>query len=140
MVEVAFHTGLSDPLDYACRLLRKAWRQGRQLVVTGAPEQLQRLDGLLWTFEPDEFVPHLRLRRGEAVSPPLRRTPIWLADAAEDAESRDVLINLGPDWPQAAGAFARVIELVGALPDAVDAGRQRWRCYVTAGITPTRPN
>ena len=139
MPEVDFHTGLSDLPGYACRLLRKAWRQGRQIVVTGPSEQLQRLDTLLWTFDPEDFVPHARLRPGSPIAAALRRTPIWLAEVAEDAPPRDVLVNLGPDWVEAGTAFGRVVELVGALPDAVDAGRRRWRQYLAAGITPTRP-
>ena len=43
MPEVAFHTGVADKPGYTCRLLRKAWRQGAQVVVTGSGEQLQRL-------------------------------------------------------------------------------------------------
>ena len=27
--------------------------------------------------------------------------------------SRDVLVNLGPDWPEGCEGFARVVELVG---------------------------
>lgn len=139
MPEVDFHTGLSDLPGYACRLMRKAWRQGRQIVATGPPLLLQQLDGQLWTFDPDDFVPHLRLRRDEPIAAAQRRTPIWLAELAEQAPSRDVLVNLGPDLAPAFAEFARVVELVGALPDAVEDGRRRWRQYLAAGITPTRP-
>ena len=47
MTTVDFHTGVADKLGYTCRLLRKAYRAGNQVVVAGAPEQLARLDGLL---------------------------------------------------------------------------------------------
>ncbi len=136
MPEVSFHTGVADKAGYTCRLLRKAWRQGRQMVVTGSDEQLQRLDALLWTFEQAEFVPHLRLRRGATPPAQMRRTPIWLADMPEDAPTRDVLVNLGPDWPEGFAGFARVIEVVGDDPADVSEGRRRWRQYRAAGAEP----
>lgn len=145
MAEVDFHTGVADKLGYTCRLLRKAWRAGRRVVVTGAPEQLSRLDSLLWTFDPGDFIPHARLRSGEAVPARLARTPIWLADApidlltdpAADAGRHDVLVNLGPAVAADVERFARVIEIVAEPPDEVASGRQRWRHYLAAGLKPT---
>jgi DNA polymerase-3 subunit chi len=136
MTQVAFHTGIDDTLSYACRLLRKAYRQGARVVVTGSAELLQRLDRQLWIFEPLEFVPHLRLKAGAAPTPLQLRTPIWLADAGARVPHREVLINLGPQLPEDGASFARVIELVSADPDALAAGRQRWRAYEAQGLTP----
>ncbi|EHR71538.1 DNA polymerase III, chi subunit [Burkholderiales bacterium JOSHI_001] len=133
MTEVAFHTGVADPLDYACRLLRKAWRQGARAVVTGAPEQLARLDVQLWTFDPGEFIPHARLRVGQQPAPELLRTPIWLADAGAAAPAAPVLVNLGPDGPDDIQRYERVIEIVGPDDEPRRAARQRWRQYEAAG-------
>lgn len=134
-LEVDFHTGVSDKLGYTCRLLRKAWRSGKQLVVTGHPAALNRLDQLLWTFDPGEFVPHARLRAGQALPPRLARTPIWLADAPADAGPRDVLVNLGPAPLADAAGCPRIIEIVADEPGEVDAGRERWRQHKAAGAT-----
>ncbi len=142
MAEVDFHTGVADKLGYTCRLLRKAWRAGHRVVVTGSPEQLARLDSLLWTFEPGDFIPHARLRGGEALPPRLARTPIWLAEIAADAASAadagvpQVLVNLGPDAVANAGAWSRIIEIVAEPADEVASGRQRWRQHLAAGQTP----
>lgn len=135
-LEVDFHTGVDDKLGYACRLLRKAWRAGKQVVVTGPAAELNRLDQLLWTFEPGEFIPHARLRAGQAIAPRLARTPIWLAEAPADAGPRDVLVNLGPAALDDAAGCPRVIEIVADAPDEVDAGRERWRRYKAAGLSP----
>lgn len=137
---VDFHTGVADKLGYACRLLRKAWRAGGRVVVAGSPDQLTRLDALLWTFEVGEFIPHARLLAGQAVAPHLARTPIWLADVPADipadAGLPDVLVNLGPGWVAGFEGFPRVIEIVAEPADDVASGRQRWRQYLAAGITP----
>jgi DNA polymerase III subunit chi len=134
--EVDFHTGLDDKLAYACRLLRKAVRAGKVVAVTGAAAELARLDLLLWTFEPGEFIAHVRLRAGDMAAPRLARTPVWLVDRPEDAPACDVLVNLGPQAAHAADACARVIELVARDEADVEAARQRWRRYKAAGIAP----
>lgn len=133
--EVAFHTGMADKLDHACRLLRKAYRQGARVVVTGDAAQLGRLDQALWTFEPQEFVPHARLRAGQAAGPRLARTPIWFVDAGAEPPHHEVLVNLGPEMAAGCERFGRVIELVAGDPDDRAAGQQRWRAHKAMGHT-----
>jgi DNA polymerase III subunit chi len=137
MPEVAFHTGVPDKLGYACRLLRKAWRQQARVTVTGDSGLLARLDSALWTFDPQEFIPHARLRAGQAPSEALAPTPIWLADAGALPPAADVLVNLGPDDAPEADRFARVIELVGADDADRQAARRRWRAYEARGLAVT---
>ena len=135
-MQVDFHTGLGDKLAYACRLLRKAHRSRARVVVTGDAAQLARLDQLLWTFEPGEFIPHARLRAGERVSARLAPTPLWLAEQPADAGACEVLVNLGPAGLGDGPLPARTIELVARSADEVAAGRQRWRAHVAAGRAP----
>ena len=134
---VDFHSGVADKLAYACRLLRKALRGGQPVVVTGKPGDLNRLDQLLWTFEPGEFLPHARWKAGQAPPDRLARTPLWLADQPGDTGLDQVLVNLGPEAAPQAAHFTRVIELVGEDPDEVAAARARWRHYRAEGLTPT---
>ncbi len=148
MSQVDFHTGLAGKQPYACRLLRKAYRAGKRVVVTGDAAQLARLDQLLWTFDPGEFIPHARLRAGERPPPHLAPTPLWLAEQPADAGACDVLVNLGPgglgdgsgdgsgNGSGDAPLPARTIELVARADDEVAAGRQRWRAHLAAGRAP----
>ncbi len=94
MPQVEFHTGVASPLHFACRLLRKAWRQGVAVVVTAPPPALAALDRELWTFEPLEFVPHLRVAPGQPAGPALRRTAVWLCEGAVPRPGPQVLVNL----------------------------------------------
>lgn len=145
MTRVDFHSGVADKLGHACRLVRKAWRAGHRVVVTGSPEQLSRLDVQLWTFEPGEFIPHARLRAGATVPPPLARTPVWLADRPGDLPAdvqatmgeRGVLVNLGPEPATGVERFPRLIEIVAQAADDVASGRLRWRHCVAAGLAPS---
>lgn len=135
MPQVAFHTGV-EKIDHACRLLRKAYRQGARVAVTGEASQLAQLDRALWTFEPLAFVPHARLGRGATVPPRLSPTPIWLVDDAQASPTHDVLVNLGPGLAAGGERYARVIELVSAdAQDAAD-GRRRWRAWEGLGVRP----
>ena len=136
MSTVIFHSGVTDKLAYTCRLVRKAWRSGQRVVVTGSADQLARLDSLLWTFEKGEFLPHARLRAGQALAAHLGRTPVLLADVATEAGHGEVLVNLGPSGVPGHGHFTRINELVADSDEDVQSGRQRWRAYLAQGVQP----
>ena len=133
---VEFHTGVADPLAFACRLLRKAYRRGARVLVTAPAPQLEALDRALWTFDERDFVPHLRL--AGAPDPALAaRTPIWLTDAAPPPGCPEVLVNLGAAVADELAPFTRVIEIVAADADTEQAGRARWREYRARGLPVT---
>ena len=64
MPQVEFHSGVAQPLNFACRLLRKACRQRVPVLVSAPAPTLDALDRELWTFEALEFLPHRRWREG----------------------------------------------------------------------------
>lgn len=130
---VEFHTGVEDPLGFACRLLRKAYRSGARVAVTAPPTLLAALDQALWTFSPQEFVPHVRMPGAHDLA---AKTPIWLVADASVARGQPVLVNLGAEAVGQADAFERIIEIVGTDADARDAGRARWRHYEAWGVKP----
>ncbi|MBC7940140.1 MAG: DNA polymerase III subunit chi [Chitinophagaceae bacterium] len=144
---------MADPLDFACRLLRKAYRSGVRVQVTAPPERLAALDRLLWTFDERDFVPHVRLesgpadpdRRHSASAAQAARTPIWLLEQALSGDWADaaaagpvaaprVLVNLGGSAASTPEAFERVIEIVSHDAEEAQAGRQRWRDYKARGL------
>ena len=134
MTDVAFHTGIANPLDYACRLLRKAYRSGARVAVHAEPALLDRLDQALWTFEPLEFVPHVMLPRDATDPGRVALSPIVLVKGAgaTPAQCRIGVTLAGHDVPDV-GAFDRLIAIVGVDDAQREAGRQRWRDYQRAG-------
>jgi DNA polymerase-3 subunit chi len=134
VTEVAFHTGIANPLDYACRLLRKAYRSGARVAVHAEPALLDRLDQALWTFEPLEFVPHIVLPRDGHDAERLARSPIVLVkgESAPPAACR-IGVTLGGHPVADVAAFDRLIAIVGLDDAHREAGRQRWREYQRAG-------
>jgi DNA polymerase-3 subunit chi len=133
MPQVEFHTGVEAPLHFACRLLRKAYRQGVTVVVTAPAPSLQALDRELWAFEAQEFVPHLRLKPGQPIDAALRRTPIWLCENTPPSPCPQVLVNLGAEPPEGGEPFERIIEIVAAQDDERQRARTRWRAYEARG-------
>ena len=136
MTEVKFHFNAPDRAEYACRLLRKATRQGATVVVTGPATVLAGLDRLLWTFDATEFLPHVMLRSGQVPPDRLRDTKVWLSEDPGASGHHEVLVNLGLDAAQAPEgfeSFARVIEIVSTGEVERLAARQRWRHYAARG-------
>ena len=134
VTQVEFHTGVADPVAFACRLLRRAARQGVRVQVAAPAKLLAQLDLGLWTHEEQDFVPHVRMPGAPAAV--AGRTHIWLATAALQDGAPRVLMNLGTSGPADVLALERVIEIVGVDPDAVTGGRQRWRAYAALGLSP----
>ena len=134
--EVEFHTGVDEPLVFACRLLRKAYRKGVRVVVTAPPAVLARLDRELWTFDDLDFVPHVRWAANTAAPRTAGRTPIWLVDGEPPADAPSVLVNVGASRVDEQERFERIIEIVSDDTDDLQAGRLRWRDYLQRGLSP----
>lgn len=132
MTNVAFHFNLMDKVAYACRLLRKATRQGAKVAVTGDDYALTLLDDMLWTFEPLEFLPHCDASAPKAV---LKHTNIILTNDARNSVHTDVLVNLGGDMPNGFERYLRLIELVSTDQSDRSSARTRWRHYNSRGYT-----
>ncbi|MBS0454939.1 MAG: DNA polymerase III subunit chi [Proteobacteria bacterium] len=132
MTDIEFRFNLRDPVDYACRLLRKGVMQGgAQLVVTGSTDTLAAVDAALWQAEPTDFVAHCR---ADAPADVLQRSPVVLAEVPDAAlPHRAVLVNLGSEVPAGFERFERLIELVAEDEAARGAGRARWRHYKDRG-------
>ena len=135
MTEVAFHFNVPDRSAYACRLLRKAVRQGRRIVVTAPAALLGQLDRMLWSFEPTEFLPHVLLRDGETPPERQRATPVWLCEDPVASGLHDVLVNMGTEVaaPKGFESFERLIEIVSTDDADRDAARERWKHYASRG-------
>lgn len=136
MTRVEFHSEVAEPVHFACRLLRKAYRQGHAVLVTAPGETLRSLDVALWTFDAQGFIPHRRVASDAVPESDLARTPIWLAEDAERRPCPPVLVNLGAGVASQLEAFERVVEIVGRGPDEVQGARGRWREYLARGLQP----
>jgi DNA polymerase-3 subunit chi len=134
MNKVEFHHGTGDKLAYACRLLRKAYKAGARVVVTGDAASLRTLDKQLWVFDDQEFLPHVLATPPQTVPPRQHDTPIWLTtDPASAPGERGILVNIGEGMPLGMDRFSRLFDIVSSEPDDRQLGRQRWKAYAAMG-------
>lgn len=134
MTEIAFHVNVPDKLDYSCRLLRKVYRSGVTVTVTGEAEVLDELNRLLWTFSPADFLPHCF---ADAPAGSIAVTPILLTESLANSSQRKVLVNLGQAVPAGFEGFERLVEVVAQGSGDVAAGRSRWKHYAARGYALT---
>ncbi|HCF7378110.1 TPA: DNA polymerase III subunit chi [Pseudomonas aeruginosa] len=120
----------ADPsarLQVACRLAEKAWRQGMQVYLHCADEsQRSELDGRLWSFRGEAFIPH-SLAEEDA------EAPVALGLGEPPGNHRDLLINLTLEAPGFVANFSRVAELVVEEPAIRQAARDKFRFYREQG-------
>ena len=133
MTEISFYFNVPSRTGYACRLLRRARRQGMSLAVTGPAEALNEIDRELWTFSGPEFLAHERIERIGAVPASLHAATIWLGANPIDAPRHDGLLNLGSETPPAFESFERVFEVVSVDEEDRRAARERWKAYARRG-------
>jgi len=118
-----------QPLLLACELARKASDAGLpMLVLCASTAQAEQLDDLLWSFDPDAYVPHQIVGADEDED----EVPVLLAAPGHDAALRPMVLNLRdaavPD------GFERVLEVVPADDSARGPLRERWKQYLARGI------
>lgn len=141
--EVAFHFNATDKLQYACRLLRKAFGQGAHLHVLADASLAERLDMELWVRNPGDFLPHCTDAGSEAM---LLRSPVVMGPSVMSvpsglaSQSMLVLVNLSEELPDITrmGRYQRVIEVVSTSPRDRELARDRWRSYRQLGLEPLR--
>lgn len=129
---VQFYHNAEQPLALACELIGKAYRGGRKVVVrTLDAAAAQRLDHMLWTADPQSFIPHVACTAALAA-----QTPVTIATAQHggDWPSCDLLFNLAADVPPAFEQFRVLVEIIGQHEHEKLPARQRWTHYKAAGL------
>lgn len=112
-------------------LLEKARAKGwRTLIRVGSPERIQDLDGALWTYRDDSFLPH-----GRADEPHAERQPVLLTqDSANANDAQFVILLDGTEPPPDLSGVARcVVMFDGGDESAVQAARQTWKSLTAEG-------
>ncbi len=111
------------------QLTNKIWQQGHKVYIhTNHQEQAQQLNERLWTYSDISFLPH-----GLSESEENPNVPISIGWNESGVNTQDVLINLNQTVPQFAGAFARIVEIVGGDETTKQNARTHFREYRECG-------
>lgn len=110
-------------------LLEKCLQRGwRALVRGGIPERLEALDGLLWTYRDDSFLPHAR--EGDP-----KRQPVWLTSEGGNPNGAQVLFLLDGAEPGDISGFERACLMFDGRDEAaLELARSRWKQAKADGI------
>ena len=118
-----------EPLLLVCELAKRGYAANLPILVLARDAaQAEALDDLMWSFDPDEYLPHQIAGLDEGDDD----TPILIATPDMDIPARPMLINLRDGAPN--GSFDRVLEVVPADPAARAPLRERWKHYQALGF------
>ena len=118
-----------QPLLLVCELAKRGYAANLSILVLARDAaQAEAIDDLMWSFDPDEYLPHQIAGMDEGDDD----TPILIATPDMDIPARPMLINLRDAAPN--GSFDRVLEVVPADPSARAPLRERWKHYQSLGF------
>lgn len=131
MAEILFYHLERQPLERVLPvLLEKTLERGwRAVVQTASQEYADALDGHLWTYREDSFLPH-----GLASERDAPRYPIVVtADAANPNGAQVRFVVEGAELPDASDYTRIVLLFDGRDESAVAAARASWKAVKAAG-------
>ena len=118
-----------QPLLLVCELAKKASDAGMAtLVLARDAAQAEQLDDLLWSFDPDAYVPH-QIAGAEDDE---EEATVLIAAPDLDVALRPLVINLRDAAVE--GEFDRVLDVVPADESARAPSRERWKQYAARGL------
>jgi len=122
-------TGLEQALP---ELLEKTLQRGWKAVVrVREAARLEHLDGWLWTYRDESFLPH-----APADEPGAARQPILLTTGFENANSADALFLVDGAEPGQVSDYARCVVLFdGADAAQLAVARTQWSAVKAAGVS-----
>ena len=117
----------------ACEIAERIYAQGNRLqIIAGNEEQATRMDDLLWTYRPDNFVPHgiwKGLDNGIA-------HPVVITSRQERVEGIEHLLMLDYCEVELVGRFSRAVHMVvNDNRERLQASRRYWMQLKEAGFS-----
>lgn len=121
-------TGLDQVLP---ELLEKTLARGwRALVRSTSPDRVEHLDGWLWAYRDESFLPH-----APAGEPGAARQPILIATGMDNPNAADALFLVDGAEPGDLAGYARCLVLFDGGDEVALAGaRKQWAQIKKAGF------
>jgi DNA polymerase-3 subunit chi len=133
MTEVLFYHLTQNSLQQALpglleRCLERDWKA---TVQAESESQRDMLDGHLWSYRDDSFLPH-GVENGKVADP--EDHPIWLTITTENPNNSSVRFVVGVSVPSGTENYQRVIYIFdGNNDEEISAARERWKIEKRAG-------
>jgi DNA polymerase-3 subunit chi len=130
-MRVDFYHLQASPVERALpQLLERVLQSGARAVVMAASEdRIEALANLLWTYNPNSWLPHGTAKDGSAAA-----QPIWLTDREENPNGARMLVLTDGMASSRMAEFERCLDLFdGNSDEATAAARERWSVAKAAG-------
>jgi DNA polymerase-3 subunit chi len=130
-MRVDFYHLESSPVEKALpQLLERVLAGGHRAIVMAASEdRLEALANLLWTYDPNSWLPHGTTKDGSPAD-----QPVWLTDRDENPNGARMLVLTDGMASSRMADFDRCLDLFdGNSPEAKAAARERWSAAKAAG-------
>jgi len=131
VTEVLFYHLQNAPLERVLpQLLEKSLERGwRANVRAGGPERLEALNGFLWTYSDDSFLPH-----GTKEDGPAEAMPVYLTVEDENPNNAHVLFLVDGAEPSDLGSYERCVLMFDGRDEAALAtAREHWKKLKSEG-------
>ncbi|MES2722809.1 MAG: DNA polymerase III subunit chi [Pseudomonadota bacterium] len=121
-------TGLDQALP---ELLEKTLARGWKAIVRATgPQRVEHLDGWLWAYRDESFLPH-----APADEPGAARQPILLTTGDENLNAADALFLVDGAEPGELGDYTRCVVLFdGGDEEALATARRQWKSVKAKGL------
>ncbi|WP_310539790.1 DNA polymerase III subunit chi [Phenylobacterium sp.] len=121
-------TGLDQALP---ELLEKTLARGWKAIVRATgPQRVEHLDGWLWAYRDESFLPH-----APADEPGAARQPILLTTSDENLNAADALFLVDGAEPGELGDYTRCVVLFdGGDEEALATARRQWKSVKAEGL------
>lgn len=132
MTAIHFYHLTKTPLAIALpKLLEKAYSSSfRTLLLAGSDDQMSQLNQLLWSYDPNSFLPH-----GSIKEPYQDQQPILISTMPENHNNANLLFITNGHKIQDTGGYDRIIDMFDGNDDrALTNARARWKSYKDAGL------
>jgi DNA polymerase-3 subunit chi len=130
-MRVDFYHLQSSPLERALpQLLDRILKTGQRAVVMAASEdRVEALANMLWTYDPNSWLPHGTTKDGAA-----EQQPIWLTDREENPNGARFLVLTDGMSSSRMADYDRCLDIFdGNHAEMTDAARARWSDAKAAG-------
>ncbi|MEM7216083.1 MAG: DNA polymerase III subunit chi [Pseudomonadota bacterium] len=127
MTEILFYHLTERTLEQVLPgLVEKSLQRSWKVVVqAGSPERVEALDGLLWTYRDESFLPHSSIRDGDE-----NLQPVWLTTDTDNPNSAGIRFLVdGADLDEIDGYERLVYIFDGHDNSSVEHARTRWKFH-----------
>lgn len=136
--KVVFYDVEPDAWDaWLYKLASAAWERGnaRLMILVDGPERAERLDGMLWSFREEAFVPHEVVRDGEPLADADAR--VLISWKATNPHGATLLALDSPADLDFAASFDVVMDVVDRRSEELlAASRERFKAWRDRGVPP----